>query len=306
MERYFIISIDTECDKDNYWRVRKPLSFVGVYEGVEILKKIFDENNLKPVYLLSPEVIQDERSVLIFRDLLKEGVELGTHLHGEFIEPYKNENVEFAKEYNFNYDDDVEFEKLKNLTKLFIEKFNFNPKSYRAGRFSISQRTYKFLEILNYKIDSSVVPFSKISDVDHTDKPDYPYFVNKILEIPITVYSRNPSMYKIFRNSKLYNIKSFRKIFNKFFGNVWVRPSNFTFEEMKFAIEKYEKKYKDKKIFINIMFHNVEVVEGLSPYNSDFLIKNLKSLLNYLNSRGYRNLRFVDVYNTLKFSKIGF
>ncbi|MEO0151989.1 MAG: hypothetical protein ABIL52_08385 [candidate division WOR-3 bacterium] len=296
MERYFIISIDTECDKDKHWRIIKPLSFIGVYEGVEILEKIFEKYNIKAVYLLSPEVIKDEKSVLIFRDLIKKGVELGTHLHGEFIEPYEKKNIEFANDYNFNYSDEVEFEKLKNLTNLFIEKFSFNPISYRAGRFSISQRTYKFLKVLNYRVDSSVVPFSKISDVDHTDKPDYPYFVNDILEVPITVYSRNPKLYKFLRNSKLYNLRRIRKIFNKFFGNIWIRPSNFSFEEMKFAIEKYEKKYKNKKIFINVMFHNVEVIENLSPYDSKFLINNLKALLNYLNSKGYKNLRFVDVY----------
>jgi hypothetical protein len=299
LNKFFIISIDTECDKDKNWKVIKPLSFIGVYEGVNILEKIFDKYNIRAVYLLSPEVIYDEKSVLIFKDLLKKGVELGTHLHGEFIEPNKKENIEYANEYTSDYEDEIEFEKLKNLTDLFIKTFHFNPISYRAGRFSISNRTYKFLKILNYKVDSSVAPFSKISDIDHTDKPDYPYFVNGILEVPITVYSRNPKLYKIFRNSKLYNFRFFRRIFNKFFGNIWVRPSNYNFEEMKFAIEKYERKYKDRKIFINIMFHNVEVIENLSPYDSKFLLKNLEMIINYLTEKGYKNIRLMDVYDIL-------
>ena len=91
LNKFFIISIDTECDKDKNWKVIKPLSFIGVYEGVNILEKIFDKYNIRAVYLLSPEVIYDEKSVLIFKDLLKKGVELGTHLHGEFIEPNKKE-----------------------------------------------------------------------------------------------------------------------------------------------------------------------------------------------------------------------
>ncbi|MDT7879246.1 MAG: hypothetical protein RQ990_00110 [Candidatus Hydrothermia bacterium] len=299
LNKFFIISIDTECDKDKNWKVIKPLSFIGVYEGVNILEKIFDKYNIRAVYLLSPEVIYDEKSVLIFKDLLKKNVELGTHLHGEFIEPNKKENIEYANEYTSDYEDEIEFEKLKNLTELFIKTFHFNPISYRAGRFSISNRTYKFLKILNYKVDSSVAPFSKISDIDHTDKPDYPYFVNGILEVPITVYSRNPKLYKIFRNSKLYNFRFFRRIFNKFFGNIWVRPSNYNFEEMKFAIEKYERKYKDRKIFINIMFHNVEVIENLSPYDSKFLLKNLEMIIIYLTEKGYKNIRLMDVYDIL-------
>ncbi len=296
MNKFYIISIDTECDKDKNWKVIKPISFIGVYEGVQILEKIFEKYKTRAVYLLSAEVIRDDRSVLIFKDLLKRGVELGTHLHGEFIEPFKNDNIEFANEYSFSYSDEVEFEKLKNLTNLFIQTFNFNPTSYRAGRFSISNRTYKFLKALNYKVDSSIVPFSIISDVDHTNKPDYPFFVDGILEVPITVYSKNPFLYKIFRKSRFYNLRRFRKIFNKFFGNIWVRPSNFSFEEMKLAIEQYEKKYKNKKIFINIMFHNIEAVENLSPYDNKFLMINLEKLLDYLNKRGYKNLTLKETY----------
>jgi len=68
---------------------------------------------------------------------------------------------------------------------------------------------------------------------------------------------------------------------------------------MKFAIEKYERKYKDRKIFINIMFHNVEVIENLSPYDSKFLLKNLEMIINYLTERGYKNIRLMDVYDIL-------
>lgn len=306
MNKYFLISIDTECDKDKNWRLIKPLSFIGIYKGIEILERIFEKYNVRAIYLLSPEVIKDRKSVLIFRDLQKKDVELGTHLHGEFIEPYENYNVEYAMEYASSYSDEVEFEKLKNLTNLFLESFGNVPFSYRAGRFAISERTYKFLNKLGYKVDSSVVPFLKISNIDHTQKPDYPYFVNNILEIPVSVYSRSPKLYKFFRNSKLYELRFFRRLINKILKVIWIRPSHYSFYEMKIGIELYEKKYRGKDIFINVMFHNIEVVDGLSPYSSKFLLENLNLLLEYFQENGYKNITFKEAYNiisskTLKF-----
>ena len=84
LNKFFIISIDTECDKDKNWKVVKPLSFIGVYEGVNILEKIFDKFNIRAVYLLSPEVIYDEKSVLIFKDLLKKVLSL-EHIYMESL-----------------------------------------------------------------------------------------------------------------------------------------------------------------------------------------------------------------------------
>ena len=175
--KYLIVTIDTECDKGPGWRVRHPISFEGIYRGVsDILQPLFNKYGVKTTYLLSPEVIKDRKSAEIFRDISKEGHELGTHLHGEFIEPFSTENPEITEELACEYPDDIEFEKLKNLTILFTETFGFKPQSYRAGRFSICNRTIRFLERLGYRVDSSLTPYSIVSGVDHRRAPVYPYF----------------------------------------------------------------------------------------------------------------------------------
>src|SRR5688500_17746239 len=84
---YLCVTIDTECDKGKAWKTRRPLAFEGIHEGVaQRLQPLFAEYRAKPTYLLSPEVMRDERSVELFRRLAP-NVALGTHLHGELAEP---------------------------------------------------------------------------------------------------------------------------------------------------------------------------------------------------------------------------
>jgi len=78
------VSIDVECDKDLHWRVRRPLTFRGVEEGIgRRLAPLFAEYGVRPTYLLSPEVIRDGTCVSLLKTL--EACELGTHLHPEFV-----------------------------------------------------------------------------------------------------------------------------------------------------------------------------------------------------------------------------
>ncbi|MEO0169496.1 MAG: hypothetical protein ABIL42_04655, partial [candidate division WOR-3 bacterium] len=92
--KLFVISIDTECDKGRNWEIIRPLSFVGIYKGVgEYLQPLFEKHKIKATYLISPEVMGDDKSVEILKDVEKSGAELGTHLHGEFLEPLSNPNA---------------------------------------------------------------------------------------------------------------------------------------------------------------------------------------------------------------------
>ncbi|MEO0202000.1 MAG: hypothetical protein ABIL03_04475, partial [candidate division WOR-3 bacterium] len=126
--KLFVISIDTECDKGRNWEIIRPLSFVGIYKGVgEYLQPLFEKHKIKATYLISPEVMGDDKSVEILKDVEKSGAELGTHLHGEFLEPLSNPNAYKTDEKAENYDDEVEYQKLKNLTDLFINVFGFRP-----------------------------------------------------------------------------------------------------------------------------------------------------------------------------------
>ncbi len=296
--KLLVISIDTECDKGKKWEVLKPMSFRGIYLGVaEYLQPLFERYNLKPTYLLSPEVIMDEKSVRIFLDIARRGAELGTHLHGEFIEPFANFNVFRTDEKAEDYADDVEFEKLRNLTSLFVETFGFSPMSYRAGRYSVSDRTFRFLEILGYKVDTSVSPFS----FGHPPIFPKPYKINGILEVPITSFPLNWPLFKILRSLPFYKLRKFRN-WAKRFGPVWLRPSLFEENLMLKLVDKIEKS--GMVTVLNLFLHNMEVIENLSPYSADFTRRNLEGLIPKLIDRGYRGATLYEIYKAYENGEI--
>jgi len=292
------ISIDTECDKGKSWEIIKPMSFRGIYWGVaEYLQPLFERYKLKPTYLLSPEVILDDRSAKIFKDIKMRGAELGTHLHGEFVDPFARFDAYRTDEKAEEYPDEVEFEKLKNLTEIFKETFDFSPRSYRAGRYSIKNRTFKFLEALGYNVDTSVSPFS----FGHPPIFPKPYKIGGILEVPITSYPLDWNLFKFLKSLPLYKLRRFRN-WAKRFGPVWLRPSVFDENLMLKLVEKIEGY--GGVIILNLFMHNMEVVENLSPYDAEFTRKNLEGIIPKLMDRGYEGVTLYEIYEAYENGKI--
>lgn len=87
-EVLFVISIDVEIDKSPDYSISSHESFESVIHGIpEILTPLFEQYSAKPTYLLSPEVIECKDCAKVLRNL--KNCKLGTHLHGEFTEPYR-------------------------------------------------------------------------------------------------------------------------------------------------------------------------------------------------------------------------
>lgn len=177
---YLSITIDTECDKGPGWLIQKPLKFRSTIDGIpNILEPIFQQFGAKATYFLSPEVIQNDECVSVLKDVQKSGAELGTHLHGEFIEPHTKLDTDATWEMQSTYTRDIEYQKIKNLTTLFKEKFGYDPTSFRAGRFGIGKNTLPILADLGYTIDSSVAPYCMWKDkggfIEFFGVPTQPY-----------------------------------------------------------------------------------------------------------------------------------
>ena len=86
-ERYLIVTIDTEVDKDplgeSQIRSRSGRSLVGI---PEVFSPLFEEFGVIPTYLLSGEVVENPECASVLRGLGARA-ELGTHLHAEFLPP---------------------------------------------------------------------------------------------------------------------------------------------------------------------------------------------------------------------------
>jgi hypothetical protein len=308
MRARLAISLDTECDKGPKWRVRRPLTFRNVVEGVpERLEPLFRRYGVRPTYLLSPEVLRDDRCVALFRDL--EGTaELGTHLHAEFIEPRASMDAERTEAFQGELPPFVEYGKLLNLTALFCKRFGRAPTSFRAGRYGLGKRTLRFLEQLGYVVDSSVTPHawwrSGTGGVSYLGAPDQPYHPApddfrrpgsmRILEAPVTLVSqwwdRVPRALRLridpFERWQGVLLGACRKPLRP----AWLRPSFTDARTMLAATDYLARRAGDGPVFLCVMFHTNEATAGASPYHAtgdevDRFLSELAAYLDALHAR---------------------
>lgn len=80
MDRFLLVTIDTEADSFENWGVRLPFEFRSVPEGIgDRLMPLFQKYGIRPTFLISHEVLENEPSVRFLRSL--PDCELGTHCH---------------------------------------------------------------------------------------------------------------------------------------------------------------------------------------------------------------------------------
>ncbi|MFH1371303.1 MAG: hypothetical protein ABII09_08485 [Planctomycetota bacterium] len=300
----FCVTIDTEPDCDVHWRRSQPLTFKSVTFGIpHILRPIWNNFAVKPVYFVSPEVVENEPCCRAIRDEMKLGAEIGAHLHSEYIGPQKK-HEDFAgtssNEFPCHaYDTEIESAKIKNLTGLIEKNLGIRPVSYRAARYGADIDTIKALEKLGYKIDSSVTPgisWKKQGGPDHSRAPKQPYFISQtdyysagdtsILEIPITISG-----------------KRFPFLTGKWMYYRWLRPTHMTGFEMKLLVNEFVKTY-DEPV-LNMMFHSMEVLPGKTPFvrtklGQKMYLSRLTAILGYMKKLGFEGRTLVETYKDMK------
>jgi|ERR1051326_4057331 hypothetical protein len=284
MESYLAVTIDTECDKGPEWRVRQPIGYRSVLEGApQRLQPLFNRFGAKPTYLLSPEMIEHDGCVETLKKLTG-AFELGTHLHGEFIEPDRPpmNQVTNTNDMQRQYPAEVERAKLENLTKLFELRFGYKPTSFRAGRFGIGNNSLKFLDDLGYLVDSSVTPYAIHDELSFWGCPTTPYRPSesdprlkgslRILEAPVTIHSPFlsgfPDGWLLGQGPNAWWFRAARKILGKeYVRPIWLRPSFRDFASMKRVIDAHLAANRNKsRVLLVMMFHSVEVIPAASPY----------------------------------------
>lgn len=321
MNRYLVITIDVEPDCSPDWKYSNPLTFNGVYEGIKSrLQPLFNKYHITPTYLINNVVLEDRPSIDTFKHLDGK-FELGTHLHPEFIEPQKSEFDYAGKKGVANscfYDPEIESAKIKSITELFKQQFNFQPTSFRAGRFSAGPNTLKSLLNLGYKVDTSVTPNFRWDDrtrekpVDFRTAPVLPYRVDlnnitepdhegRLLEVPVSIILEKLSFIeslKYIKNKKRFPYKGSKP--------VWLRPKFSTNDQFKMIVEKISSEFNDSEnIVFNMMFHNVEVMPGLSPYSlteSDCkkYMESLEMFFIYCNQNNIQSVDLSSLYEVYR------
>jgi hypothetical protein len=282
MKKYLVITIDVEPDCSSTWHYSDPLRFKGVSEGIaQILQPLFNTFDVTPTYLINNVVLEDDCSVKTLLQLQGK-YELGTHLHPEFIEPFKKYEDYAGKKGEANccfYPPHIESEKIKNITTLFENRFGYKPGAFRAGRYSAGSNTMSSLASLGYLVDTSITPHicwndkSREKPVDFTNAPEQPYFMEgeditmentsgEILQVPISIALKKRPFLREFIVSGGGLHHALRK-----YKPVWLRPYYSSANEMIELAKQYNLAYQNRdKMVLNMMFHNVELLPGLSPY----------------------------------------
>lgn len=269
MDRYLLVTVDTEVDRDRDWRIGDPPTFTSVVEGIpETLSPLFGRHGVRPTYLVSAEVLEDPAAVQALQSA--EGAELGTHLHAEFVEPMRRvtrDRMAGMKQNTIQsqYPPEVERAKLENITKLFRAQIGWDPLSFRAGRYGMSRHTLGFLAELGYQIDSSVTPGIRWNysegTVDYRTWRAEPLVVptpaGGILELPITIQA---SRFVDAASRLPWGADVASRLVARARPHKWLRPSRSSGRDMIRLAETLGTRY------CVLMFHTVEVMPGRSPY----------------------------------------
>jgi len=264
-----IVTIDTECDKSANWRTADPLGFRGVTHAIPSrLQPLFARTGIRPTYLLSPEVMTDPESCQTLRSL--SGVELASHLHGDYMVPHIK-TWDYAgtitDEMQWEYPPELERAKLAALTELFHQQFGRLPTSFRAGRFGIGPHTGRWLRELGYLVDSSVTPHICWTSRHGVKRPDFrgfperPYTVapegsiatpgkSDFLEVPVTILPPGTVPANNGRDP------------------IWFRPWYSDGETLCHILRHVADGKPENGLHrpLVMMFHNVELMAGASPY----------------------------------------
>lgn len=316
-EIFLVITIDTEIDKSINWRIPENETFLSVLKGIpNRLTPLFNQFGAKPTYLLSSEIIENDECVGLLKGV--ENCELGTHLHGDLLEPQRRvfelANAE-TSDMQCSYPYEIEYRKLSNLTNLFKVKFGYRPSSFRAGRFGAGNNTILLLEELGYRVDSSITPGidwnfpeGRANFLEAKEQPYFPSKQNilkegdsKVLEVPISIVS--PSFRRFIHSfGKIRELHLVKKITNYAFPACWLRPSRQSSREMIHVINYYLKRYgENDHLVLNMMFHSMEIIPKASPYTRTedeclSFLNRIKRVLQYCVSTNALCLTLSELY----------
>ncbi|MFA5973140.1 MAG: hypothetical protein WC780_12375 [Lentimicrobiaceae bacterium] len=286
----FILTIDTEAD--NQWDHGRELTVENI-RFVPRFQNLCNKYFIKPTYLVTSEICEDDFAKEIFTDyLLANTAEIGAHLHSWTSPPFLDKDGYRNNDKNHAFANELPgkliTEKIKNLTHLIEASFGKRPLSFRSGRYGFDENVARVLAENGYLVDSSVTPFMDWSankgipgnsgGPDFIEKTPFPYSYtfgdNSLLEIPITIL---PTKFPLNKTAKLARYY-FRQVDNSIFLKVlrklvfrnqplWFRPYSWMSNEM-FG-ELLNEAIRLKLPYIVMMFHSSELMPGCSIYRED-------------------------------------
>jgi hypothetical protein len=284
--RYLIFSVDTE--PDNLWAGRRrahQFTHDNIAAGIAGAAPLLKELGVKPVFLVSHSVAHSAASVDMLATVAKTlPCEIGSHFHPCDTPPFAGKDTVSTDNILKLSDDQLE-EKFSNLHKSITAAFG-EPKSFRAGAWTIDTRTVSLLKSHGYRCDSSITPgisWTLIGRPSYVLAPRRSYLIDErdicaegmsgVLEVPVSIWPKKrvpwffpPQVSSLFTmplaSQKGFLMSRVRQI--RRFRPMWLRPAFNSLDEMKtVAVPLLE-----ETGVLHVMVHSTELACGTSPYVS--------------------------------------
>lgn len=306
-----VITIDTEEDN---WGQFSPTDYtLENISRIPILQALFDEFMVKPTYLVTFPVANNENSVAILKPILDDGkCEIGTHCHPWNTPPFE-ELISDRNSMLCNLPSDLQCRKITSLHNSIIKNFGIKPTSFRAGRWGYSSEVAANIYKLGYKIDTSVTPYTNWSRDDGPDFTDISPMIFKfsmenilqhssnghMLEVPVSIgfFQENFSLSNFILKILQHKPISYLKITGMLYwfhiiNKAWLSPE---FSDSKTMIKLAKTMNKNKFPLINMVFHSSTLKAGKTPYvktesDEKSFFKNIREFLAFAKNEGIESI----------------
>jgi len=309
------ITIDTE--EDNWGSYNTTQYTTKNIERISKLQEVFDQFNVVPTYLVTYPVATDPKSVRILRKIYDEGkCEIGMHCHPWNTPPFEEERNEYNSMLS-NLPAGLQYKKMLTLHETINGNFGIEPKSFRAGRWGYNQSVGDVLKELNYKVDTSITPFTNWSEYCGPDFsnmfPDpYKLYPNggsdsdkhNLIEIPATIgyLQKNFALcnsidQRLNSNwSKRFHVKGILRRL-RLINKVYLSTESASSNQMISLTGVFMKR---KAKIINMFFHSTSLMAGLSSFVQTLsderkFLDEIRFFLSFVCEAGITGVKLSDV-----------
>lgn len=265
MQRYFIITIDTEGD--NLWNVKdteRKIKGITNKNGDYIwrFQELCEKYGFIPTYLTNYEMSQSEAFVELARKGIKKGtLEIGMHMHAWNSPPYYP--LEFQANgnnaYLGEYPKEIVYKKMDALKKILQDVFSVEITSHRGGRWYLDKYVIEILEKLGFMVDCTVSP-----GIDWRKNVGYTHNSNgsnwkRYKDKPFKLKTGNVLHWKKSQLLELPVTIKYREYDGKF---IWLRPTGQNRKDLFWLVNKV---ISSEECYIEFMLHSSELMPGGSP-----------------------------------------
>ena len=268
----FFITIDTEGD--NLWANPSTITTRNL-QHLPKFQSLCEKFNFKPIYLTNWECANDDFFVDFFKEQQNDNkCEIGMHLHAWNNPPIvKNHKTKNPQPFLIEYDFEIMKDKVSEISKILIDKFDKKLVSHRAGRWAVNSNYLDILADFDYKIDCSYTPYInwsnilsdyKNAEINYSLITNSTYkhkFGNKTLKLLPTTIIENPDFLKI--RKRLPASVIIDRLVGKFQPKyIWLRPNGKNLKQM---IKLVDISISNNFEYIMFILHSSELMESGSP-----------------------------------------